>query len=36
MNSGWTGLVTCGCILVGLVGSLVDELWLDWFGHSYG
>jgi len=35
MNSGWTGLVTCGCNLVGLVWSLVDAIWLDWFGHLW-
>jgi hypothetical protein len=32
MNSGWTGLVTFGWILVGLVWSLLDEFWLDTYG----
>ncbi len=35
MNSGRTGSVTCVRILVGLVWSLVDESWLDRFGHLW-
>jgi hypothetical protein len=45
MNSGWTGLVTFGWILVGhlwmnfgldWLGHLwMNEFWLDWFGHLW-